>query len=58
MRCKWRMKSEGEEAGTVPGRTRAQQRRRKVKEKRCVSNKIEAPCRFWTPNRRDACPEI
>jgi len=52
------MKSEGEEAGTVPGRTRAQQRRRKVKEKRCVSNKIEAPCRFWTPNRRDACPEI
>jgi len=33
MRCKWRSKSEGEEAGTVPGRIHAQRRRRKVKKK-------------------------
>jgi len=33
MRCKWRSKSEGEDAGTVLGRMRAQQRRRKVKKK-------------------------
>jgi len=33
MRCKWRSKSEREDAGTVPGRTRAQRRRRKVKKK-------------------------
>jgi len=36
MRCKWRSKSAGEDAGTVPGRVRVQRRRRKVKKKRCV----------------------
>jgi len=33
MRCKWRSKSAGEDARTVPERIRAQQRRRKVKKK-------------------------
>jgi len=36
MRCKWRSKSAGEDAGTVPGRVCAQRRRRKVKKKRRV----------------------
>jgi len=30
------VKSAGEDVGTVPGRVRAQRRRRKVKKKRCV----------------------
>jgi len=32
--------------------------KKKSEEKRRVWNKIEAPGRFWTPNRRGACPEI
>jgi len=42
MRCKWRSKSEGEDAGTVPGRTRAV-KKKKSEVKRRVWNKIDAP---------------
>jgi len=37
--------------------TRAAEKK-KSEEKRRVWNKIDAPCRFWPPNRRGACPEI
>jgi len=32
--------------------------KKKSEGKRRVSNKIDVPRRFWTPNRRGACPKI
>jgi len=57
MRNQCRSKSEGEDVGTVTGKGRTVEKK-KSEVKFRAAGKIEAPRRFWPPNRRGVYPNF